>query len=226
MRRVECVSRHRRRGGGTRHDVDVVENGVLDQQMPLRVHAALQHVVAQVRTDRDDGIGLAQATVLEPAKQADEQARTRELEIAQLLRQARMHVVDEPKTEQRLERTAPEDRLLVRMDHGIAMPRHHADGPEDHQHIEHELLPRRPDGNGLECANRRDAHDPHARNVDILSAAVGQQVDLDALLGRDERAVVHAERRPARREERMRSNDEHLHRVANLCSWLLVFIPT
>jgi hypothetical protein len=62
---------------------------------------------------------------------------------------ARVHVVDQPEAEQRLQEAAPEHRLLVRMHDGVSMLDEQPDRPKEHQHVEHDLLAGRADGNGL-----------------------------------------------------------------------------
>jgi hypothetical protein len=88
------------------------------------------------------------------------------------------------------------------------MPHQHADGPQHHEHVEEQLLPRRPDRHRLEPADSRNAHDAHAGDVHVRTGVIGQQVDRHALLRDDQRAVIDAERRAARREERVRCDDQ------------------
>ena len=58
--------------------------------------------------------------------------------------------------------------------------------------------------------NARDPHDADARNIHILSGMVGQQINPDAFLGKNERSVIDAERGAAGREERVRRHDKHI----------------
>ena len=229
MRRVELDRRRGRRlrGPGRRllREPHVIEDRVLDQQVAPGLDAGLERVIAQVRADGNHRVGRPQATVLQPLERADEQLRLGEAKVLELLRQARVHVVDQPETEDRLEEPAPEHGFLMGVDHRIPMPGEHPDGPQHHEHIEEQLLPRGADRHRLEPANPRDAHDPHAGDVHVLAGEVGQQVDRHALLGHHQRAVIDAERRAARREKRVRCDDQHLHEDSSLRKRLWTWTP-
>jgi hypothetical protein len=50
-----------------------------------------------------------------------------------------VHVVDELESKQALQQRAPEDSLLVRMHHIVALANEQADGSKHHQDIERQL---------------------------------------------------------------------------------------
>ena len=137
-----------------------------------------------------------------------------------------MHIVDQAKPEQRLQRAAPENRLFVRMDDFVAMLDQQADGPQDHEQVEHHLLERRADGNRSRSRNFRNPHDSHTGERDVLTLPVGEQIDSGSAFHHDERPIVDAERRSARREKRLRCDHEYTLAHPNLCTRFLTFIAT
>ena len=90
----------------------------------------------QLRTDRDDRFGIAQRSLLKPMKQFDEPLRRREAEVHNLLRQARMHVVDEREPKNRLEEPAPEYGFLVRVDECVPVSHQQSNGPHHHKDVQ------------------------------------------------------------------------------------------
>src|SRR5690554_6421461 len=122
-----------------------------------------------------------------------------------------MHVVDQPEPEDRLQVTTEEHGLLVRVDDVVAVSGEEGHRPCEEEDVQEELGPRGPDPDRPEPRKPRNADHPDAGNVDVVSLTVRQQIDARSQLGRDERAVVHAERRASRREEGLGRDDEDSH---------------
>jgi hypothetical protein len=66
------------------------------------------------------------------------------IEICKLLRQARMHIVDELESEDRLQESADKNRFFVSVNHIVAMHYQQPDCPGSDEKIEKQLEHRRP----------------------------------------------------------------------------------
>ena len=183
--------------------VDVAAHDVLDQHGAV-ADAHLVHRVLQFLADRDDHLRAAHHVALGLLEPPAQRPRTREAEVPELLRQARVHVVQVRNAEAAPEPDAEHAHLLVRVDGVVAR-----------------AAEATPPGGSSGSAGRRaasftsdgpigtDAHegrppgpdDAEVRQVDVAADRVGDQVDVVAVLDQGLDAVVLAERacRAARR---------------------------
>ena len=98
IRRIRLCRRFLVRLVGKFH---VIEDRVFDQEMLLLFNTLLQRIIPEVRANRNHGVCGLQATVFKELESTNYEFRFRETEVFKLLRQARMHVVDHPKAEDR-----------------------------------------------------------------------------------------------------------------------------
>ena len=90
-----------------------LEDRILDQEQAIPANAVGERAPLQVGTDRDDRVAALECRSLEYLEDLYKPLGVRELEILELLGQARMHIVSKLEPEQGLEVVAPEYRLFV-----------------------------------------------------------------------------------------------------------------
>jgi hypothetical protein len=110
-------------------EADFVGDRVLDQEKPRDIGFDRHRILSERRRDRDDRIGPCQTRSLQEIEEPDQQARAGEIEIPQLLGQARVHVVHELEVEQRLQVTEKEHALLVSMNEVVPVADQESDRP-------------------------------------------------------------------------------------------------
>jgi hypothetical protein len=153
----------------------------------------------------------ALAALLKCLEGTDQEPGGRKLEVLELLRKARVHVVDQAETEDRLQQTTPEYRLLVGMDDLIPVLDQQSYGPDCHEQVQDHFRPGRPHPNRLQPAQARDAEDAHARDIDVLTRTISEDIDLRALFRHHHGPVIDAEGRASRGKKRLRGNHEDFH---------------
>ena len=92
----------------------------------------------------------------------------------------------------------------------VAMADQQTDHPEENKDVEKAFQHRRSDHYLAQERETRNANYSDARNYDVLTFAIGQQVDLDTLLGEHLRSVINTDRRSARRKKWLRRDGQSL----------------
>ena len=148
---------------------------------------------------------------LEPLNARHEQPRPAELEIRQLLRQARMHVVEMRDPQQPRQHDADGPALLVRVDVVVVPLAGRRGGPSPR--AAGRAGPSRATGRSARAARRAaaSAMQPQARHRHVPSERVRHEIDRVAELDQRADTVVLAERRAPGLEERLRGNHQDAH---------------
>lgn len=187
-----------------RRGVDVTAHDVLDEHGAV-AHAHLMNGVLQLLADGDHHLRPAHHVafgLLEPPAQ---RFRAREPEVPELLRQARVHVVEMRDAEPAAEPHAEDAHLLVRVDGVIpaSAKQRHAEDRQGQKRVQQHLDGRRPDRHLADQRRPPGTDDAQVRQVDVAADRVGHQVDMVAILDEGLDTVEFAERRATRLEERL-----------------------
>jgi hypothetical protein len=150
-----------------------------------------------------------------PSAQVEERAehpRAAVLEVAQLLREARVHVVEVRDAQPLRQPHADQAHLLVRVDGVVAFaPRAAGDGDE-HQTVEQDLGDRRADAHPGDEGGPPGPEDAEVGDVHVPADGISDQVDVVPQLGQGLEAVILAEGSAAGLEERLRRQHQDAHR--------------
>jgi hypothetical protein len=107
--------------------------------MPLWIGNYPADVIRKIRADRDHRICGIDRAILELLENVVNDLRIGVIEICELLRQTRMHVVDEFEAKNRLQETANEYSFLVRVNHVVAMPNEQTNRPRCDEDVKEEF---------------------------------------------------------------------------------------
>jgi hypothetical protein len=132
-------------------------------------------------------------------------------EIGELLRQARVHIVEMRQAQQTGQDDAEPAALFVRV-HRVVLLGHRPAARGDRQRqVERQLLPRRPDADARHERRPGAAEDTKPRHRDVMAERIGHQIDGVTQLDERADAVVLAEGGAPGLEERLRRNHENAH---------------
>ena len=116
-----------------------LEDRILDQEQAIPANAVGERAPLQVGTDRDHRVAALECRSLEYLEDSNKPLGVRELEILELLGQARMHIVSKLEPEQGLEVVAPEYRLFVGVHEVVTVSEKKTNCPQYQPEIEEKL---------------------------------------------------------------------------------------
>ncbi len=181
--------------------------GVFDQHRG-RLRRDLANLPLQLRADHDDDARTPNGLPLEDLERPAQHARSAELEVHQLLRQARMHVVEMRHPEHRRQDQPDGGALFVRMHRVVARAGDATQRRDRQRHVERHLGERRPDADIRDERRSQAAKDAQARHRHVVAERVGHQIDRVPEFDERADAVVFAERGAPGLEKRLRRDHE------------------
>ena len=165
----------------------------------------------EVLANHDDDPRATNHELLEPAQHPREPRRLRVAEVADLLRQARVHVVEMRHAEPPGQDDADDAAFFVRVDDVVLAREREARGRQGQRQVEGDLGPRRADAHVLDERRPQAATNRQTAHLDVASERVGHQID--GMTQRDERpdAMKFGEGRAPGLEERLRCDHQDVH---------------
>ena len=188
---------------------------VLDQH---RRHRALDLAdrIFQVLANDDDDLRSPDDEPLHPRKRAAQHLRLAERKVRQLLRKARVHVVEMRNPEHRREHDADEASLFMRVDHVVAFRQGAPQRRHGQREIERRLREGRPDAHLADERRTQAAKHTQPRHRHIPPERIRDEVNRMPQLEECPDAVIFAEGCAPGLKERLRRNHEDLHSGAEI----------
>ena len=131
--------------------------------------------------------------------------------VRELLRQARVHVVEMRDAQHGRQKHADEPSFFVRVDRVVALGERAPSRRQRHHRIERNLGERRPDLHTGDERRARAAEDAESGHRHIVAERVGDEVDVVTELGERADAVELAERCAAGLEKRLGRDHQQAH---------------
>ena len=208
-RRVDPERRaDRRAAAGHRH---ITRTGRVFDEHDARVGHNLARRHLEMRADDDGHARSLDGGALEQLKHPAQHRRSAEREVLELLRQARVHVVEMGNAERGRDHDADRRAFFVRV-HGVVLTFARAVQRRQRQrHVQKQLGRRRADLHARDERRPGRAKDAQARQRDILAEWIGDEVDRVAEIEKRADAVILAERGAPRLEERLGRDHQYPH---------------
>ena len=202
------VARSDRAGAGHREIARA--RRVLDQDgRDQRIDGA--HHVDELLADDDHDARAPHQQPLDQPHAPHQRPGRREVEVRELLRQARVHVVEVRHAEHRRQHHADQAALFVRVDGVVGRAQRPPQRGGGQGGVEGDLGPGRADADVLDQRRPQTPDHREPGHLDVTPERVGDQID--GVTERDERldAVEFAERGAPRLEERLGRNHQDVH---------------
>jgi len=167
--------------------------------------------VFERRTDDDDDARAADHEALDREKQAPGDSRAAEREIGQLLRQARVHIVQVRHAQRRGDHGADDAAFFVRVDRIVATGHGAPNRSQGQQGIERDLRERRTDLHAADQRRPQAAKHTQARHRHRLTEWIGDEIDLVPQRRQRADSMELAEGCAARLEERLGRDHQDAH---------------